>query len=114
MTGILSLEDILIDELRQADVLRRNGHGTEADIIERIVGRVDVATEEFRTFVPETDARLRTNKSSAWLRSRYAGWATAGHAKTVNNVRQYRLVVLPVRADVIAAREAGRRAARAS
>lgn len=105
-----TLEEVLADERGQAAVLRHNGHGNHADSIERVCARVSSAAEEYLRFLSEPDARLRTNKSVEWLRSRFPEWMEQGHAKKIGNVRYYRMVVLPPRANLSAAREEGRRA----
>jgi hypothetical protein len=105
-----SLESVLADERGQAAVLRHNGHAHDAELIERVCSRVSTAAEEYLRFLSEPDARLRTNKSVDWLRTRFPEWMELGHAKKIGNVRYYRMVVLPPRANISAAREEGRRA----
>lgn len=105
-----TLEQVLADERGQAAVLRHNGHAHDADLIERVCDRVSAAAEEYLRFLSEADARLRTNKSVDWLRSRFPEWMEQGHAKKIGAVRYYRMVVLPPRANLSAAREEGRRA----
>lgn len=112
--GSESLEDVIADERGQAAVLRHNGHSRDAEQIERVCNRVSAAAEEYMRFISEAQATSRTNKSVDWLRSRFPEWLAQGHAKKIGAGRYYRMVVLPVRANVSAAREEGRRAARES
>jgi hypothetical protein len=108
-----TLEQVLADERGDAAVLRKNGHGHDADLIERVCDRVSRAAEEYLRFVAEPDARLRTNRSQEYLRARYADWEAQGHAYKKGTMRYYRMLVLPPRANLSAAREEGRRAASA-
>lgn len=109
-----TLEQVLADERGDAAVLRRQGHVHQAEQLERICDRVSAAAEEFLRFLSEPQARSRSNKSTEWLRGRFAEWSAQGHAKKLNGVRYYRMIVIPTRANVSAAREEGRRAARES
>lgn len=108
--GVETLESVLADERGQAAVLRHNGHAHDADLIERVCDRVAKSAEEYLRFLPEPDARLRTNRSQEYLRARYSDWESQGHAFKKGNLRYYRMLVLPPRANLSAAREEGRRA----
>lgn len=103
------LTQVLADARGEAAVLRRRGHVHEADAIEELCTKVQKAAEDFLTFVAETDARLATGRSVDYLRSHFAEWERQGHAFKRGRIRYYRLLVLPRRADVQAARAAGRR-----
>lgn len=105
-----SLEQVLADERGDAAILRRNGHVHDAELIERVCSRVSAAAEEYLRFLSEPDARLRTNRSVEYLRARFPDWGAQGHAYKKSGVRFYRMLVLPPRANVSAAREEGRRA----
>jgi len=107
---VKTLEQVLADWRGDAQVLRTRGHEHDARIIDDITGEVSGAAEEYLRFLSEGDARLRTSKSVEWLRIRFPVWMEQGHAKKIGNVRYYRMVVLPPRANVSAAREEGRRA----
>jgi hypothetical protein len=108
-----SLEQVLADERGQAQVLRHNGHAHDADLIERVCDRVSRSAEEYLRFLSEPDARLRTNRSVEYLRNRFSEWESQGHAYKKGTTRYYRMLVLPPRANLSAAREEGRRAASA-
>lgn len=109
-----TLEQVLADERGDAAVLRRQGHAGQAEAIERICDRVSAAAEEYLRFVSEPQAKSRSNKSTEWLRARFPEWMAQGHAKKIGAVRYYRMIVVPMRANISAAREEGRRAARES
>jgi hypothetical protein len=106
------LETVLADWREQASVLRRNGHTHQADSIERLCADVGEAAEEFLTWLNEQDAALRSGRSPAWLRKRYPEWEQAGHARRIGGRREYRMVIVPQKANLIAARQAGRDAVR--
>lgn len=110
-----TLEQVLADERGAAQVLRAKGDPRGADLIDGVVDRVRAAAEDFVTWLSEGDARLRSGRSMSWLRGRFAEWAESGHARmSAKNQREYRQVVVPRRANVSAAREAGRRGERRS
>ncbi len=71
------------------------------------------AAHEYLTWLSETDAMLQSGRSREWLRSRFPEWERAGHARSAGRgVRQYRAMIVPRRAAVQQAAEAGREAAR--
>lgn len=103
-----SLDEVLADERGQAQVLRHNGHGHDAMLIERICDRVANASEEYRRFLTEAEAELRSARSVEWIRGRRAEWEAQGHAKKENGRWYYRMLVIPQRANLSAIREEGR------
>ena len=103
--------EVLADERGQAAVLRANGHEHDAKIIERVCDRFKEAAHEYLNFMSEPEAMLRTGKSERQLRRLYAELEPRGHAKKIGATRYYREVMLEPRANLSAAREAGRRAA---
>lgn len=107
----MTLEEVLADERGQAAVLDHNGHQHDADLIRRVCDRVADSAEEYLRFLEEGDAQLRSARSTEWLRGQYAKWEALGHAKKIGGKRYYRMLVIPQRANLSAAREEGRRAA---
>ncbi len=108
------LEDVLADERGAAAVLRARGHPRDADLIEGVCERVARAAEPYLTWLSETDAKLRSGKSSDWLRSRFALWSSQGLARWSpmnKRARQYRELIVPVRPHLDAVRARARRAA---
>ena len=103
------LTQALADARGEAAVLRRAGHTEQADYIVELIDKVDALTEDFRTFISEGDARLRSGWSVARLRRHFGQWREEGHAETRGRVRYYRRLIVPTRPDIAAAREAGRR-----
>ena len=108
------LSDVLADFRGDAAVLRRAGHGRDADLLERVADQVSEAAEEWLLWLSETDAALRCGRSREWLRARFADWLRDGHARHTGKERQYRACVIPRRSNVSAARQAGIEAARAA
>lgn len=108
------LTQILADARGQAAVLRRHGHAEQADALEELCDKVDEATEDFRTFISEADAQLRSGWSAGRLRRHFAQWAEEGHAEMRRRIRYYRRLIVPRRPDLAAAREAGRRGGQAA
>lgn len=107
-----ALEQVLADHRGDAAVLRRKGHARDADLIERICDDVGRAAEEYLRWISEEDAQLRSGWSRERLRAHFAEWERQGHARRDGKKRLYRMLIVPRRANTIAAREAGRRAAR--
>ncbi|HEV8380822.1 MAG TPA: hypothetical protein VGQ29_04510 [Gemmatimonadales bacterium] len=105
------LEQVLADWRGDAQVLRRQGHNQEAEQIERFAVDVTRAAEDYLRWLSEEEALLRSGRSRGWLRSRFPEWEREGHARRDRGRRSYRMLVIPQRANALAAREAGRRAA---
>jgi len=110
-----SLEQVLADETEDIAVLRRLGHGDEADIRSRVVERVRAASEDFISWLTEREAMLWSGKKGDWFRSHRPAWERDGHARrSEHNARTwlYRRCVLPRGASIDAARADAERAAR--
>lgn len=110
-----ALEKVLEAEHARVDALRSCGHAREADNIARILRDVENATVDLRRWLSEAEAMLRSSRSREWLRANFAVWSQAGHARqhpTRKRERQYRQIVIPLRANAGAAEEAGRRGER--
>lgn len=103
--------EVLGDERGQAAVLEHNGHDHDARLIRRICDRFAEAAHEYLNFMSEADGMLRTGKSERQMRRLYAELEPRGHAKRISGTRYYRECMLEPRANLSAAREAGRRAA---
>jgi len=106
-----TLEDVMAAMRLDALVLRRYGEDQAAEQLEQYATRVEGATEDFRVWVSEPEARLRSGLSVAWLRKYFPEWEKTGLAKRVRRDRHYRALVIPPRVDIESAREAGRREA---
>lgn len=103
------LDQIIADRRDEASLLRRRGATPVADTIDEILDQVAAATEDFRRFLSEADATLRSGKSTRWLRSRFVEWSAQGNARIRNGRREYRMLVVPQRAHLERARLAGLR-----
>lgn len=104
------LDQVIADMRAEADLLRRAGHTGQGDHLATFAARVTEATEDYRTFLSEADARLFSGLTSETLRKRFPAWHEQGHARlNAKGKREYRQLVLPRRPDVAAARAAGRR-----
>ena len=113
-----TLEQVLADTRGEIPVLRRHGQHVIADAIERLCDDVQEAAQPFMRWLSESEAQLRSHRSTEWLRKRFAGWERMGLARWNPHrptQRQYLECAIPqdlnldaVRAD--AAREAARQA----
>lgn len=74
--------------------------------------RVADAARPYTDWLSEGEAKLRSNRPEAWLRSRFPAWETQGLARWNPNKpksRQYLRCAIPLRANPDAAREEGLR-----
>lgn len=107
-----SLESVVAAWMADAEVLRRHGQELQADTIVALCAQIERATEDFRTFLSEGDARLRSGRGLTFFRSRFAEWQAAGHAEMRRGVRYYRQLLVPQRQHLTVARMAGLAAGR--
>ena len=107
------LAQVVTDWHGDAAVLRRHGQTAMADQLERCAADVRDAAEEWMTWLSETDAMLRTQRSREWMRAHFAAWEREGHARLAGRIRQYRAAVMPRRYSLSGARQAGAEAAKA-
>lgn len=107
---VRTLEQVLADAKGEVPLLRKRGAHLVADAIEELADAVTVSAEDYLTWLSEMKAELRSGKSARWLRSQFPAWEREGHARWHNGERQYRRLIVPQRANPIAAYEAGRRA----
>lgn len=107
-----SLEQVLADARGELPILRKHGQDAVANAIERLCDAVAASAEDYLTWLSESDAMLRTGRSVRWLRSHFPEWERAGHGRWRAGHRQFRLLILPRRANPVGAYEAGRRAGR--
>jgi hypothetical protein len=108
----LDLSQVLADAREEATVLDANRATFSVARVREILKAVEVASEEWLTWLSETDAAIRSGYSVDWLRARFPGWERDGHARLQSRARQYRAVVIPRRANTAAAAARGREAAR--
>lgn len=106
----MTLEQVLADAREEAAVLKRAGHPVQAAGLERLCDAVARSAEDYLTWLSEADARLQSGRSVEWLRGQFPRWMDQGLARTSGKKREYRALIVPRRANVSAAREAGRRA----
>jgi hypothetical protein len=106
-----SLEQVLADAREEAAVLKRAGHPVQAAGLDRLCDAVARAAEDYLTWLTEPDARLQSGRSVEWLRGQFPRWMDQGLARLNGRKREYRALIVPRRANLSAAREAGRRAA---
>jgi hypothetical protein len=107
---VTTLEQVLADYREEAAVLFRSGHPVQARGIERMCDAVAEAAEDYLTWLGEPDARLQSGRSVEWLRAQFPRWLDQGLARHNGRKREYRALIIPRRANLSAAREAGRRA----
>jgi hypothetical protein len=107
-----TLEQAFIDEKGDLAVLRAKGMAREAEMLERVITRLERAAMPFIDWLSESEAVLRSNHNAAWHRARFAQLESQGLARfhpERPRERQYLSCAIPQRANTSAAREAGRR-----
>lgn len=104
-----TLENV-IDEWRSRQLAAsRLEDSRVAKIVGEILADVQQAAEDYLRFVSERDARLRSHKGERYFRTRFPEWEAQGNARrNEKGEREYRLCIVPSRANVVAARERGR------
>jgi hypothetical protein len=109
------LEEVLREAHEEARVLARAGAAISVTRFEHWLQQIENSTIDFREFMSENHATLRSGKSVAWFRSRFDDWRAQGLARYNPNVarkeRQYRMMIVPMRPDVAPARDDAREAA---
>ena len=97
-----------------AEVLRRAGQGAFGDMLNFYAASITEAIEPLITFMPESEAMLRSGRRRAWFRSQFPAWERNGNAVRVGRGdRRYRQCIVPVAAQTSEAELAGVEAARA-
>ena len=107
-----TLEQVLADLRGEAAVLRKHGDARVADVMDALTDRVKTAAEDYITWLEEDDAMLRSAHQRRWFRNQFPTWAAEGNAKKEAGRYYYRMCVIPQRANLSAARAAGRDAGR--
>ena len=109
------LEQVLADALGELPVLRKHGQNALADAIEQLCQEVADATEDYRRWLSEGDAMIRSGKGRYWLRARFGDWARNDLARwSPKNARarEYRALIVPQRSDLERLRADAKAAAR--
>lgn len=106
-----ALEVVLADWAERAGAADYLGHARDAELIRRILADVREAARDFLTWLSESEASMRSGWSVRRLRARFSDWEHQGHARKQGRERQYRAIIVPRRADPVAAYQAGLKAA---
>ena len=107
----MTLEEVLADVREDAKVLERAGHVRDAQLLGGLADRVAAAAADYLVWLTESEARLRSGRTIAWLRGRFPEWERQGHARLDGRRRLYRTLIVPTRANTAAAYAAGRSSA---
>lgn len=108
-----TLEQVLADLRGDVPVLRKHGAAVPLSEYEAAIARVARAAEPFTTWLPESDAMLKSAHTREWFRGRYPQWERLGHARRgKGGKREYRDCIVPQRVDLDAVRANAERAAR--
>lgn len=105
----------LLQSMRaDAEVLTRAGSSAFGQMLGGYADALDAATEDYTTWLSESDAMLRSGWTRARLRGHFPQWEQGGNARRVGRGdRRYRQVVVPKAPGESAAAHAGILAARA-
>lgn len=105
------LTDVLADAKSDADRLQRLGYDRDANLLRTFIKRVEASSLPWLNFMSEIDAGLFSGVRPRVLRRRFAAWEARGFAYQQGRTRFYCEAILPRRADLRAAHDAGRAAA---
>jgi hypothetical protein len=107
--------EIVIKRWRQdAEALARNGAPERAAVLVRCADEASASAEEWLTWLPEADARLRSGYSLPRMRALFRELQPRGHARQVGPAKRiYRAAVIPRRQAILDAAAEGRQVARA-
>ena len=103
-----TLEQVIADERADAAVLARNGHRHDAELLERVLARVEKAARYYLLWLHENEAESWSGRSARWLRAEFHTLAALGLAEWRQGRRYFRACALPRRAEFADARQAGR------
>ncbi len=107
------LEQALADAREEAAVLRRAGHGQQAEHIEGLCAKVSVAAEDYLKKLSLTDAKMKSGLSERTLRRRFRDLVDCGLADTnTRGEMEFRSCAIPQRDAPAINRQRGREAAR--
>lgn len=95
----------------RAQTLNDLGFNREAHIISAITVAYIKAAAPFMWWISESDAQVRSGHTTAWLRSHFPLWESAGHARKIGHTRQYRSIIIPISGASVAGSIAGTAAA---
>lgn len=102
------LATAIADAKSDAQALRRNGHLSEADNLERIASSISAKAEPFTEWLSEEDAILRSGYSDRGIRRRFKVLLECGLARlAARGRREYLMCAVPKRANVAQAYSAG-------
>ena len=104
------LTDVLADAKSDADRLQRLGFEREANLLRTFTRRVEQSSHAWLNFLSEIDAGLFSGVAPRVLRRRFSAWEARGFAYRQGRTRFYCEAILPRRADLRAAHDAGRAA----
>lgn len=111
-----SLDQALADARENVATLERvKITAIPLDVIKEFIERVANTSLEYRMFVSEREAMVRSNHGREWFRTRRAEWFRLGHARrNPHNPRewQYRLLIVPVAARISSVQSDAAKAAR--
>lgn len=103
-----SLEDVIADAREDVEVLRRSGNAGQAEYVEKLLDAVYAASEDYVTWLSESDALLKSGLAERTLRRRFRELVDCGLARYNNHRgREYRACAVPSRPNLAAARARG-------
>jgi hypothetical protein len=109
------LEQVLADWRERATGARRVRDERVADLLDELCNDIAEATEDYRKWLSESDAMIRSGKGRYWLRARFGEWAhndLARWSPKNAKAREYRALIVPQRTNMAALAADARRAAR--
>ena len=110
-----TLHDVLDSEREKVHQLGRDGFDSvPLAFVSAMLKRISTSADPFTDWLSEGEAKLRSNRSTDWLRGQFPQWYEQGLARwnpSKPKARQFLRAVVPMRANLSAARDAGMREA---
>jgi hypothetical protein len=95
------LGQILADAREEAKIIERMGNAPQAKYLLQLLDKISEATEDYRLWLSEDKAQLKSGLSVRTLRRRFRELYDCGLARyNLKHQREYRSVAIPSRPDV--------------
>ena len=95
------LNQVLADAREEARIIHRSGNQQQAAYLTDLLERIEESTEDYRTWLSEEKAQLKSGLSFRTLRRRFRELYECGLARyNLKHEREYRSVAIPSRPEV--------------
>jgi hypothetical protein len=93
----MDLAQKISDIIEEANMLDRSRASFSTDRVREIMREFATEAKEAVTWIPETQAMVRSGKTRAWLRAQFPDWARQGYARyNQKQQREYLQIIIPM------------------